>query len=91
MGKVMPDSHSKDHPALQLTSTLLGGYFGSRLMKENNPSGIVKNILIGAVGGLLGSLVFSLIGLTSSNWVGDVLISLVGSCLAIWLGRKIQK
>lgn len=34
MGKVMPDSHSKDYPALQLTSTLLGGYFGSRLMKN---------------------------------------------------------
>ena len=79
------------HWIVKLATWGLAGYFGSRLMKENNPSGIVKNILIGAVGGLLGSLVFSLIGLTSSNWVGDVLISLVGSCLAIWLGRKIQK
>ncbi|MBR2631172.1 MAG: insulinase family protein [Bacteroidaceae bacterium] len=34
MGKVMPDCHSEDYPAIMLTSTILGGYFGSRLMKN---------------------------------------------------------
>lgn len=33
-GKVMPDHHSSDFPAIHLTSVLLGGYFGSRLMKN---------------------------------------------------------
>lgn len=34
IGKVMPDCHSEDYPAIMLTSTILGGYFGSRLMKN---------------------------------------------------------
>ena len=34
MGKIMPDSHSEDYPAIMLTSTILGGYFGGRLMKN---------------------------------------------------------
>lgn len=34
MGKVMPDNSHADYPALHLTSVLLGGYFGSRLMKN---------------------------------------------------------
>lgn len=34
IGKVMPDCNSADYPAIMLTSTILGGYFGSRLMKN---------------------------------------------------------
>ncbi|MBQ0024056.1 MAG: insulinase family protein [Prevotellaceae bacterium] len=34
MGKVMPDTTHPDFPALLLTGTILGGYFGSRLMSN---------------------------------------------------------
>lgn len=34
MGTVLPDNSHKDYPALQLFSTIIGGYFGSRLMKN---------------------------------------------------------
>lgn len=34
LGNLMPDSNSEDFPVLQLTSTIIGGYFGSRLMKN---------------------------------------------------------
>lgn len=32
VGKVLPDSSSPDYPAIHLATTILGGYFGSRLM-----------------------------------------------------------
>lgn len=32
IGKFMPDRHHSDYPAIKLINTLLGGYFGSRLM-----------------------------------------------------------
>jgi len=34
MGKVMPDNNNIHYPAIMLTSVILGGYFGSRLMKN---------------------------------------------------------
>lgn len=34
MGKVLPDSDHPDYPALLLAGTVLGGYFGSRLMSN---------------------------------------------------------
>lgn len=34
VGKVLPDASSPDYPALYLTMTILGGYFGSRFMKN---------------------------------------------------------
>lgn len=34
LGKVLPDCNHEDYPALLLTSVVLGGYFGSRLMSN---------------------------------------------------------
>ncbi|MBQ9665641.1 MAG: insulinase family protein [Bacteroidaceae bacterium] len=34
LGKVLPDASSADFPAIHLSSVILGGYFGSRLMKN---------------------------------------------------------
>lgn len=34
LGKVVPSFSDADYPTLSLTSTILGGYFGSRLMKN---------------------------------------------------------
>ncbi len=73
---------------IKLVTWALAGYLASRFMKLGKPTGTVANIVIGAVGGLLGSLVFGIIGLSASNTFGDILVSLVGSCLAIWLVRR---
>ena len=74
----------------------LAGWIGSKLMK-GNPDGLLTNIILGLLGGVVGSLLFSLIGLGSKGFVGDVLVSAVGACLVIWLvkhfdlGRFIRK
>lgn len=34
LGKLMPDRHHPDYPILSVINTLLGGYFGSRLMQN---------------------------------------------------------
>ncbi|MEA1878488.1 MAG: pitrilysin family protein [Bacteroidota bacterium] len=34
LGKVMPDRHHPDYPMLSIINTILGGYFGSRLMQN---------------------------------------------------------
>ena len=65
----------------------LAGYLGSRIMK-GQPDSALSNILLGLVGGLVGSLLFGLIGLGSRGIIGDIIVSTVGACLVIWLVRK---
>jgi uncharacterized membrane protein YeaQ/YmgE (transglycosylase-associated protein family) len=65
----------------------IAGYIASRLMNEK--SGTIKNILLGVGGGFVGGLVFKLIGFTSSGTIGSLIVSTVGACICIWLGRKL--
>ena len=66
----------------------LAGYLAGKLMKDENPHGWILNIILGLVGGFVGSLIFSLIGLGAKSFIGDILVSTVGACIVIWLVRK---
>ena len=64
----------------------LAGFGASRLMKSGE--GMLW-IILGLIGGVVGSAVASLIGLKSTNVIGTLLISLGGACLVIYLYRII--
>ena len=49
----------------------------------------VRNIVLGILGGFVGSIVFGLIGLSATGIVGEILVSVVGACICIWIGRKL--
>ena len=73
-----------------LWTLFLGGIAGWIACKFMNSEGsMVKNIILGLIGGVVGSAVASLIGLKSTNVVGTLLISLGGACLVIYLYRII--
>ncbi|MCR5557681.1 MAG: GlsB/YeaQ/YmgE family stress response membrane protein [Butyrivibrio sp.] len=63
------------------------GFIASYIMKEK--SGTLKNILLGVGGGFVGGLVFKVLGLTASGLFGSLIVSVVGACICIWLGRKL--
>ena len=69
----------------------LAGFLASKLMKGGKPQGWLGNIILGLVGGLVGSLLFSLIGLGSINGIGNILVSVVGACVVLFLVRKFAK
>lgn len=58
-----------------------GGLMGSK-------GGIIRNIILGMIGGLVGNFVFGLFGLSSSSSFGSIIISVIGACIVIWLGRS---
>ena len=66
----------------------LAGYLGSRIMKDRTPNGWGINIILGWVGGLIGNFGFRLIGLGAKGIVGEIIVSVVGACLVIWLVRR---
>lgn len=65
----------------------LAGFGASRLMKSE--LSLPMNILLGLAGGALGSLLFGLVGLKSTNVLGSIIVSVIGACLVIYLARII--
>lgn len=68
----------------------VAGWLGSLLM-GNAGNGILSNVLLGMLGGLVGNFFFSLFSLQAeNNLVGFLVTATVGSALLILIGRLIS-
>ena len=65
----------------------LAGAIATGIMNEK--SSWIKNIILGILGGFVGGWVFSLIGFRATGIIGTIVVSVVGACICIWIGRKL--
>ena len=65
----------------------IAGCIATAIMQEK--SSWIKNILLGILGGFVGGWLFRLIGFTATGTIGTLIVSVVGACICIWLGRKL--
>ena len=63
----------------------IAGFIATGIMHEN--TSWIKNILLGIVGGFVGGLVFRLVGMTVHGTIANLIVSIAGACICIWLGR----
>ena len=69
-----------------LISIILGalsGWIAGKLMK--NEGTLVRDIVLGIIGGFIGSALFGLIGVSFAGYFGTILESVVGACLLIFI------
>ena len=67
----------------------LGGVAGWAAGKLMDTEGsMLRNIILGLLGGVVGSIVLGLIGISGSGIIGGTLVSIVGACILIWLSQK---
>ena len=64
----------------------LAGWIAGKIM--NSEGGTLRNIILGLVGGVVGSIVLGIVGIQGSGLIGGTIVSVVGACLLIWIGRK---
>ena len=64
----------------------LAGWLASKIMKSDGS--LLRNIILGIVGGARGGWLGSLIGI-GGGWVMSVILAIAGSCLIIFLWRLI--
>ena len=64
----------------------LAGFIASNIMRSS--LGVMWNIVLGLLGGALGSFLAGLVGISASNTLGSIVISVLGACLVIYLARK---
>lgn len=75
-----------------LTSLLIGAIAGglaSFIM--NSKGGLIRNIIIGIIGGFVGSYVFGLLDISWNGILGTIGTSLIGACILIFLGKILFK
>ena len=66
----------------------LVGWLAGLIMKTNH--GFWLRVLLGVVGSAVGRLIAGLLGIHAETVsIGGILISVAGSCLVVWLMRKL--
>ena len=50
---------------------------------------LVRNIILGVVGGVIGSVLLRIIGIHASGFIGGTIVSIIGACILVWLARKL--
>ena len=67
----------------------LCGYAANKIMNGDSGS-ILKNVILGVVGGIVGGFLGNLIGI-GDGWISSIILAIGGSCLVVWLVRKLGK
>lgn len=65
----------------------LVGWIAGKLMDMEGS--LLRNIVVGVAGSVVGSLVFVLLGFYAYGVFANLLVSIAGACLFIWIGRKL--
>jgi len=68
----------------------IAGWLAGKVMKGGG-YGVPMDIVLGIVGGLIGRVVFGLLGLSASSVTGSIIVSFVGAVILIWLVRQLKK
>ena len=68
---------------------LIAGYIAS-LIQKGKGSGCLMNIIIGIVGGFIGGWIFTLLNLPIVNWIGEIIVSVLGACLLLWAFKQLK-
>ena len=66
----------------------IAGWIAGKLM--DSEGSVIRNIILGLVGGGVGNFVLGLIGIHGSGLIGGSLVSVLGACILIWLFKKIR-
>lgn len=74
---------------IAMACSALAGYVAGMLMKMNGVWYFY--VILGLIGGLVGDLAFSLIGLKSVSPIGNIIVSVIGACIVVFLYRKLKK
>lgn len=69
---------------------LVAGWLASLVVKGNG-SGLVMNLVLGVIGGLLGGRILSWFGVLAVGTFGSLVAALVGAVVLLWIAAAINK
>jgi uncharacterized membrane protein YeaQ/YmgE (transglycosylase-associated protein family) len=72
---------------------LIGGVAGwgaGRFMKDKS-YGLIGNVLLGIVGGMIGGFAISILGFKSTTLIASLITAFIGACLLIFIVDRLKK
>jgi len=70
---------------------LLAGFLAGKIMKGGG-FGCLVNVLLGLVGGIVGSWIFRVLNISiQGGWIVEVIIATVGAVAVLWVASLFKK
>ena len=76
------------HLVLVIIIGTFSGWLAGQIWKGKG-FGLFKDLVIGILGSWVGGFVFGILGFGSMSIIGDIIASVVGALLLLWIMRKI--
>ena len=69
----------------------VAGILARKIMGGTSPFGMIGDVILGIVGGVLGGYIVALLGAADTGGIiGSVVVALLGALLILWGARKIK-
>lgn len=68
---------------------ILAGFLAGQIMKGSG-YGIVVDLVLGLLGGVVGRFVLGMVGIGAWGLIGSILVSTFGAILLIWIVRQVR-
>ena len=69
---------------------IIAGWLAEKIMKRDH--GLLTNLIVGVLGGLLGAGIMSFVGFDSPNrWIMMIVVATLGACLLLWIVGLVTK
>ncbi|MCK7643156.1 GlsB/YeaQ/YmgE family stress response membrane protein [Corynebacterium sp. CCM 8835] len=69
----------------------LAGWIASKIKGTDAQQGLLLNIVVGVVGGLIGGWLLTLVGVQGGGWIFSFLTCLVGAVILLSIVQAIRK
>lgn len=69
---------------------LVAGWLAGLMMKGRG-FGIIGNLIVGVFGAFIGGILFKLLGMASSGFIGSLIVALVGAVVLLFIVGLIKK
>lgn len=69
---------------------IVAGYAAGKLTNRGG-MGILLNLVVGIIGGVLGGWVFGLFGFAATGMIGNLVTSTIGAILLLWIASLFSK
>jgi uncharacterized membrane protein YeaQ/YmgE (transglycosylase-associated protein family) len=75
---------------LWLISGIIAGWLTGLVMKGGG-FGLIGDLVVGLIGGLIGGFLAGLVGIEPTNWIGQILVAVVGGVVLVAVLRLFKR
>ncbi|MDH4137128.1 MAG: GlsB/YeaQ/YmgE family stress response membrane protein [Anaerolineae bacterium] len=73
-----------------IISGIVAGWLTGLVMKGRG-YGLIGDLVIGLLGGVIGGWLFSLFGVATHSWLGEILVAVIGGVVLVAIVRVLRR